>query len=300
MSNQESLFVDLSQEENVLKILPRPPLYTSSEAEWKTIQFQHHHQKAGESPPCSHPHHFIIIHNLQQTTQIERTFDGKKRQEKVNTGEISLVPAGVSHHANWNQDMNFSLLIFDPTLVKRAAYESIDPDRVELIPQFAKPDPLISQIGLALNNVLKTDPQNSQFYAESMTTALIGHLLQHYSTNQPALDSFTGGIPKYKLKQAIAYINEHLAEDLSLEAIATEVGMSKYHFGRLFKQATGFSPYQYTLKCRVERGKELLLHKKLSITEVALEVGFSSHSHFTQHFKKLLGATPKQLLKSHI
>ena len=298
MTDLKSLFVDLTEEKNVLKILPRLPLYTSREAEWKTIQLQQHHQLAGESPSSSHPHHFIILHHLKQTIQIERTFDTKPKTEQVNHGDIALVPAGAPHNANWNQDMDFSLLIFDPTLVKRVAYESIDPDRVELVPHFAKPDPLIYQMGVALDNVLRANPQASKFYAESMSTALVGHLLQHYSTRKPTLETFTGGIPKHKLQQAIAYIQDHLADDISLDAIANEVGMSQYHFGRLFKQATGFSPYQYALKCRVERGKELLLHKKLSINEVALEVGFSSQSHFTQSFKKLLGVTPKQLMVS--
>ncbi|WP_250564893.1 helix-turn-helix transcriptional regulator [Adonisia turfae] len=59
----------------------------------------------------------------------------------------------------------------------------------------------------------------------------------------------------------------------------------------------GCSPYQYVLRCRVERAKRLLLQRKLSIADVALTVGFSSQSHLTQHFRRHVGTTPKRFLK---
>ncbi|MER3588991.1 MAG: AraC family transcriptional regulator, partial [Mastigocladus sp. ERB_26_1] len=98
--------------------------------------------------------------------------------------------------------------------------------------------------------------------------------------------------------QVIAYIQAHLSEDISLEAIATEVGMSRYYFCRLFKQSTGISPHQYVIKCRIDRAKELLLQGQNSIADVAFEVGFTSQSHFTKHFKHLIGMTPKAYRES--
>ncbi|MDF5713296.1 MAG: AraC family transcriptional regulator [Rhizonema sp. NSF051] len=59
--------------------------------------------------------------------------------------------------------------------------------------------------------------------------------------------------PEHKLRRAINYINDNLTEDVSLEAIADAVGISMYYFVQLFKQSTGFTPYQYVLQCRVER-----------------------------------------------
>ena len=70
--------------------------------------------------------------------------------------------------------------------------------------------------------------------------------------------------------------------------------MSRYHFCRLFSKSTGISPHQYLIKSRIERAKELLLQKHQSVADVALQVGFTSQSNFTRHFKKLVGATPRK------
>ncbi|NJS10840.1 MAG: helix-turn-helix transcriptional regulator, partial [Microcoleus sp. CSU_2_2] len=69
--------------------------------------------------------------------------------------------------------------------------------------------------------------------------------------------------------------------------------ISSYHFCRLFKQSTGFSPHQYVIQQRVERAKQLLRQGQMSIGEIAIACGFSHQSHFNRHFKRLTGVTPK-------
>jgi AraC family transcriptional regulator len=71
--------------------------------------------------------------------------------------------------------------------------------------------------------------------------------------------------------------------------------MSPYHFSRLFKQSTGHSPYHFVIKCRVKRAKELLLNSDLSIAQITYTVGFANQSHLTNHFKRMLGVTPKMV-----
>ncbi|WP_370589516.1 helix-turn-helix domain-containing protein [Tychonema sp. LEGE 07203] len=85
---------------------------------------------------------------------------------------------------------------------------------------------------------------------------------------------------------------------MSLEAIANHIDISSYHFCRLFKQSTGFSPHQYVIQQRVERAKQLLLQGKMSLAEIAIACGFSHQSHLNRHFKRITGVTPKTLLKS--
>ncbi|NJL67601.1 MAG: helix-turn-helix transcriptional regulator [Microcoleus sp. SM1_3_4] len=145
---------------------------------------------------------------------------------------------------------------------------------------FAVQDPLIYQIGLALKAALETDESSDRLYAESAATFLAVHILRHYSTRTQKIQDYVGGMPQHKLKQAIEYIQEHLSENISLETIANHIEISSYHFCRLFKQSTGFSPHQYVIHQRVERAKQLLRQGKMSIWRNCDRCGFSHQSHF--------------------
>lgn len=96
-----------------------------------------------------------------------------------------------------------------------------------------------------------------------------------------------------KLKQVQDYIEEHLAEEIVIEDMAALIPMSQFHFARAFKAATGESPHKYLTQRRIERAKVLLSVTKLPVVEVAYRVGFSNQSHFTAHFRKVTGVTPK-------
>lgn len=95
----------------------------------------------------------------------------------------------------------------------------------------------------------------------------------------------------------IDYIQAHLAENLSLSAIANELGMSQYYFCHLFKQGTGLSPHQYLIRQRVKRAKYLLKQPERTITDVAQECGFANQSHFAKCFRQYTGMNPNQLRK---
>ena len=70
--------------------------------------------------------------------------------------------------------------------------------------------------------------------------------------------------------------------------------MSTYHCAHQFKRATGLPPYQYVITRRVERAQQLLREGDLSLAEIAARAGFSDQSHFSRHFKRLVGVTPRQ------
>jgi AraC family transcriptional regulator len=92
----------------------------------------------------------------------------------------------------------------------------------------------------------------------------------------------------------VEYIEEHLDAELTLDHLAGVAHLSPYHFARLFKNSTGLPPHQYVIARRVERAKDLLRGKdRFPLVDIAAEVGFSSQSHFTRHFKRLVGVTPK-------
>ena len=100
----------------------------------------------------------------------------------------------------------------------------------------------------------------------------------------------------YKINQGINYIQAHLTENISLETIANYLGISRYHFCRIFKQSVGLTPHQYMIQQRVEKAKVMLREGKLSISDIACVCGFSHQSHLNYHFKKLTGVTPREFI----
>lgn len=142
---------------------------------------------------------------------------------------------------------------------------------------------------------LQSDGIMGQLYVESLTQVLVIHLLRHYSTSTQTVAFENRSLTHVQLQQVIDYIHTHLDEDLSLFKIAQVINISPTYFSSLFKRATGISPHQYVIKQRVERAKLLLTTTDLAIADIALQVGFSSQSHLTQHFKRLTGMTPKQV-----
>lgn len=90
------------------------------------------------------------------------------------------------------------------------------------------------------------------------------------------------------------YIDEHCTEDLSLDSIAQIAGFSKYHFTRLFKQFSNMTFYKYLNQKRIAHAQLLLADPEMTITEAALNSGFSSLSAFIRMFKLIRQCTPTQ------
>ena len=131
-------------------------------------------------------------------------------------------------------------------------------------------------------------------YAEALANVLVVHLLRHHSSVKLSSLPQHLGLPKMTLRQVIDYIEEHLADNLSLSDLAVAVNLSPYHFARLFKVSIGLSPHQYVIHRRIERAKLLLITTNWSLTTIAHAVGCASESHLALHFKRLTGLTPKQ------
>ena len=295
-----SLVVDFvkEKEEGYKRIFARSPLLSSVSVQWDGILVAYDYLEPGQTPEISVKQHGIgIFVEMPKPAQAERLIDGRFRREQVLQGDVVIVPANTWHRTSWNTAGGAIVLGLEPKEFTRTIDEIIERDRIELIPHFATPDPLVHQIGLALKRALENSGNTSRLYAETMTTALMVHLLQYYSAQQLTIPTYTGGLSKLKLQQVVDYIHAHLERDLSLKELAAVVQMSAHYFSQLFKQSTGITPHQYVIHCRIERAKELLMQRKLTISDVAKVVGFVDQSHFHRHFKRLVGITPKAFLQ---
>jgi AraC family transcriptional regulator len=294
MSREHALTVDYKKADDIARILPIQPA-TSHRSAWHGIEVQSHRQPPGEMPENRTNQHIIVFQPAQKLLFCERWLDGRKQSVQMEVDSVALIPANVTHRCTWNVTAAATVMVLEPQYLANVAYESVRADRLELLPTFFQPDPVIHHIGLLLGREVELPDTPCQIYVDSLTTALSAHLLRQYCTVEQRIKNYKDGLSQRKLRQSIDYIQAHLAEDLSLDAIAAQVGISRYYFCQLFKRSTGMSPYQYVIKCRIDRAKELLLFRQdCSIADVAFQVGFASQSQFTKHFKKWVGTTPKK------
>lgn len=278
---------------NPLLIFPHAPILASDRANWKTIQFAHFRQPPFDVPEHVLPQHLICM-NVGKPVRLEQTVDGQHETVYSTPGDLAIYPAYLSQQFRWDKEVEFFNLFLEPSLLAQVSYEVFGNDRIELIPHLTTLfDPLIQQIGFALKTSLEIDGKNSNLYADSMAHALVVHLLSRYSTHSHQAKIITGSFTQQQWKQIVDYIDANLNRNISLAELAATVPLSQYHFAHLFKESIGTSPHQYLIRCRVERAKQLLVMSNLPIAAIAHAVGFASQAHFTYHFKRLVGVTPK-------
>ncbi len=99
------------------------------------------------------------------------------------------------------------------------------------------------------------------------------------------------------IERALAYMAKHYDRCLRLEELAAVVGLDKFHLLRLFAATVGITPHRYQMLLRVAHAKSLLRGGE-RISEVAYRVGFYDQSHFTRHFRHMIGMTPGQYQKN--
>jgi transcriptional regulator GlxA family with amidase domain len=93
---------------------------------------------------------------------------------------------------------------------------------------------------------------------------------------------------------ALDHLERNAGEDCSLSGLAAVVGLSPYHFLRLFKREIGVTPYRFLMQTRIRNAVELLRDTRLPVTEIAFSVGFGDLSNFTNFFRREIGCSPSQ------
>jgi len=124
---------------------------------------------------------------------------------------------------------------------------------------------------------------------EGQLTSIFGHLLRRSKTTAVRA---RGGLAPSMLKAAMKKIDGSLGEQLSLAAVAHDLGISTAYLSRAFKQSTGMSPHAYFNTRRLEYARQLLRTTSLSVTEIALLCGYASGSHLSTSFRQKLAVPP--------
>ena len=290
MPNLEPRLVQLEQSDAWQQILPLPPVLSSQQAGWKDVHFEYHRQPIHETPDYAFPVHTISIGLSYESTEFKAN---RRVYKNFCPGNIAIWPAHESLSTQAYGNAEFMLMSLHPNLLALVTDGELSVEQIEIKSQVFGRDLLIYHIGLELKRELELAGADSQLYAESMATALVTHLVRRYATRKVIIKPYSGGLPPHKLKTAIAYIQDHLAQPLNLQEIAAAVQISPHYFASLFKQSIGVAPYQYVTQCRIKRAKQLLIRPELSIVEVCHQVGFQNQSHFTKVFREHTSVTPK-------
>jgi AraC family transcriptional regulator len=212
-------------------------------------------------------------------------------------GDIDIVPARID--ARWEiHDQNDTALILSlpPSLLDTVAEEQgFDSRRVEIRNRFQIRDRQLENICWALKAEMESNYPSGRLYVDSLAVSVASRLVSTYSSVSQRPAAQNGGLGGRRFKQALAYIDDHLAEDLSLSRIAAATGVSSSHFKTLFRESTGSPVHQYVIQRRIERAKDLLMQGKLSIAEIALATGFSHQSHMARHMRRSVGLSPRDM-----
>jgi len=292
--------LDYCQESASDQIVPNPAILRS--LGWHGLHLELHQQPTFATDEHHHTMHVLacgLVDPSHRNAPGVRSLDGKRSCERRGAGDIAIIPAGIAHSCSWDTPAQFIVLALEPTLLKQVGQDWVNPDQIELRPHFmSEADPFIQNIVLTLKGEAEIGGIGSYLLIDSLKTALAVHLLRNYCVTRPKLSSYSNGLSSVALTLVKEYINHHLHQDLKLDEIAAIAQLSPYHFLRLFKQSTGTTPHQYILQCRLSQAKHLLQHSDLSIAEIAVKTGFCDQSHLTRYFKRVIGVTPKQLLRS--
>jgi AraC family transcriptional regulator len=253
------------------------------------------HHPAGEGKLLYPTEHVICLSLAPRPVRLLQIQGDQSYTGLYGKGDFSITPAAAPFFARWDSDDRLLQMRINSQFIGRVATEALamNPDRLEVISTFRTRDPQVEAIAMLLLTELKQENLGSSLYIDSLTNLLAVQLLRQYSASKPHLSLYEGGLPQRQLLQVFDYIDAHLDRDIKLADLAGAIGMSQFHFCHMFKQSIGTSPYQYLLQQRIERAKQLLKQTDRSVTEIALDCGFNSHSHLSKQFRQLTGLTPK-------
>jgi len=260
-------------------------------------------RQSADAVPLHRPkQHVICLHHFDRPMKLERNLDGRNRREKTAKGDIAFLPADAPTRLRPGRDdpelvISYSYLIFEPSYLADLALSNGIGGSLDFVPTFATPDSFLHEIADALTSVPRLNDPAGNLFIESLLNAACARILHTYAQVRYRL----AGPPRLtddQLRRAIDYIHDHIGEGLDLGSISQAAGLSAFHFARLFKAATGDSPFQFVTRARMERAKELLRKTRLPISDVADRVGYQKPSHFSARFRAVLGFSPDAYRKS--
>lgn len=207
--------------------------------------------------------------------------------QALSQGDVVLIPAGEVHACNPEDDdrWSYQMLYLDPLWVSQVVGDMGAPDAVALdhLPHQTTPQDLharLTRLNTCLFGAASTQDK------EAALLLFVGDLFGSAQARRIERQPDTA-----RLRRAQAMIRARCTDALTLDEMAAQACMSRYHFVRAFKRAVGLTPHAWQLDQRIQRARGLL-DQGMSLADAALHLGFADQSHFQRAFKQRVAATP--------
>jgi AraC family transcriptional regulator len=223
--------------------------------------------------------------------------DGRRYSGTAVHGDIDIIPAGTPSRWEMEDENDTTLLLSLPqTLLRSVANESgLDTARMEIRNRFQIRDTGLEALCWAMKREMESGYQSGRFYLDGLALAVASRVVARHSSVAKLTEQRNEGLTGRRLKQVLSFIEDQLAEDLSLEQIAAVAGVSPSHLNKLFRISMGAPLHQYLIQRRVERAKTLLMQDGLSMADIALAAGFAHQSHMARQMRRVLGMPPRAM-----
>jgi AraC-like DNA-binding protein len=217
-------------------------------------------------------------------------FCGTHREVALHRDLCCFMPAGADSRLVFDGQAGSFALYFKPGVIG-SLLESEGRRAEALAPIVGKHLPRVAHLLGLIETELRRPSLGSRLMIDGLLRAIAGLLVSSdaVAEAEPCERIY---LSPPKLKRVIDFIEAHLQESIGLDDLAQAAGLSANHFLRVFKLATGETPYHFLRARRLERARQLLADDAMPLAELALECGFANQAHFTAAFSRELGISP--------
>lgn len=232
---------------------------------------------------------------VHESAPLEFTCRDCGRRYRVGAGQFHLSAADYPVDVSWTAEKQGLVIALEDSFIERAVEEAFAGKVPQVRSRAALRDPAIEALAACLRHKM-SGGQCSRLCFEYVGASIAIRLFEAYGDGITSR-SVQGGLSGHRQRRVMEFIDAHLNENIGLAALAAEAGLSAHHFGKAFKASFGVPPCQYVTRRRIHRAKEQLLSDQQSISEIAHALGFCSHSHLSDVFRRLTGMTPSEFRK---
>lgn len=234
----------------------------------------------------------VVMTYIDTLQRLERR-DGKSRATgTARNGVVTIIPAGSS--ARWDIDgfVNVVQLFLPHHTLVRVATEADRGGTLNLAERTGHPDSVTSRLLTSAADVLDGNEALDTLFRQQLTDLLATRLLSAHTGLSTAYRPAMGGLSPTVLRRAIERLRSDADADVSLAALASDSGLSRFHFCRAFKESTGLSPHNWLRQYRLEQAIMMLRAPNNSVAMVAAALGYASQTAFAAAFRRMTGEAP--------